>query len=44
MVGVTRGPQIVHNDEEQTGCNLAGAGAENIGDLARGPGAERYAH
>jgi len=42
---VTRGLQIVHNEEERkreivTRRNVL----KNIGDLARGPGAEHYAH
>ena len=43
MVGVTRGLQIVHNDEERKRAILTRrAVLKNIGDLARGPGAERY--
>jgi alkanesulfonate monooxygenase SsuD/methylene tetrahydromethanopterin reductase-like flavin-dependent oxidoreductase (luciferase family) len=43
MVGVTRGLQIVHNDEERRrAIATRRAVLQNIGDLARGPGAERY--
>jgi alkanesulfonate monooxygenase SsuD/methylene tetrahydromethanopterin reductase-like flavin-dependent oxidoreductase (luciferase family) len=43
MVGVTRGLQIVHNDEERKRAILTRrAVLQNIGDLARGPDAERY--
>ncbi len=43
MVGVTRGLQIVHNDEERRRAILTRREVlKNIGDLARGPGAERY--
>ena len=43
MVGVTRGLQIVHNDEERKRAILTRREVlKNIGDLARGPGAERY--
>jgi len=43
MVGVTRGLQIVHNDEErQRAIQVRRQVLKNIGDLARGPGAERY--
>jgi alkanesulfonate monooxygenase SsuD/methylene tetrahydromethanopterin reductase-like flavin-dependent oxidoreductase (luciferase family) len=43
MVGVTRGLQIVHNDEERKRAVLKRREVlKNIGDLARGPGAERY--
>src|SRR5712671_3956793 len=45
MVGVTRGLQIVHNDEErQHAIQVRRQVLKNIGDLARGPGAERYHH
>src|SRR6201987_4129531 len=45
MVGVTRGLQIVHNDEERKRAIVTRRQVlKNIGDLARGPGAERYAH
>jgi probable F420-dependent oxidoreductase len=45
MVGVTRGLQIVHNDEERRRAILTRREVlKNIGDLARGPGAERYHH
>jgi probable F420-dependent oxidoreductase len=44
MVGVTRGLQIVHNDEERRRAIATRRQVlKNIGDLARGPGAERYA-
>jgi alkanesulfonate monooxygenase SsuD/methylene tetrahydromethanopterin reductase-like flavin-dependent oxidoreductase (luciferase family) len=44
MVGVTRGLQIVHNDEERKRAIATRRQVlKNIGDLARGPGAERYA-
>jgi alkanesulfonate monooxygenase SsuD/methylene tetrahydromethanopterin reductase-like flavin-dependent oxidoreductase (luciferase family) len=44
-VGVTRGLQIVHNDEERRRAILTRREVlKNIGDLARGPGAERYHH
>ena len=43
MVGVTRGLQIVHNDEERRRAIVTRREVlKNIGDLARGPGAERY--
>jgi alkanesulfonate monooxygenase SsuD/methylene tetrahydromethanopterin reductase-like flavin-dependent oxidoreductase (luciferase family) len=45
MVGVTRGLQIVHSEEER--LRALGTRREvlkNIGDLARGRGAERYAN
>ena len=43
MVGVTRGLQIVHNEEErQRAIQVRRQVLKNIGDLARGPGAERY--
>jgi len=43
MVGVTRGLQIVHNEEERRRAILTRREVlKNIGDLARGPGAERY--
>ena len=45
MVGVTRGLQIVHNEEERKRAILTRREVlKNIGDLARGPGAERYAN
>ena len=45
MVGVTRGLQIVHNEEErQRAIEVRRQVLKNIGDLARGPGAERYHH
>ena len=45
MVGVTRGLQIVHNDEERKRAIATRREVlKNIGDLARGPGAERYHH
>jgi alkanesulfonate monooxygenase SsuD/methylene tetrahydromethanopterin reductase-like flavin-dependent oxidoreductase (luciferase family) len=45
MVGVTRGLQIVHNDEERKRAIVTRREVlKNIGDLARGPGAERYHH
>lgn len=45
MVGVTRGLQIVHNDEERRRAIVTRREVlKNIGDLARGPGAERYHH
>jgi len=45
MVGVTRGLQIVHNEEERRRAIITRRQVlKNIGDLARGPGAERYAH
>src|SRR5262249_18899566 len=44
-VGVTRGLQTVHNDEErQRAVPPRRQVLKNIGDLARGPGAEHYAH
>jgi probable F420-dependent oxidoreductase len=44
MVGVTRGLQIVHNDAERKRAVATRRQVlKNIGDLARGPGAERYA-
>jgi alkanesulfonate monooxygenase SsuD/methylene tetrahydromethanopterin reductase-like flavin-dependent oxidoreductase (luciferase family) len=44
MVGVTRGLQIVHNDEERKrAIDTRRQVLKNIGDLARGPGAEHYA-
>jgi len=43
MVGVTRGLQIVHNEEERKRAILTRREVlKNIGDLARGPDAERY--
>ncbi len=45
MVGVTRGLQIVHNEEERKRAILTRREVlRNIGDLARGPDAERYHH
>jgi len=45
MVGVTRGLQIVHNEEERKKAIATRREVlKNIGDLARGPGAERYAN
>jgi len=45
MVGVTRGLQIVHNEEERRRAILTRREVlKNIGDLARGPGAEKYHH
>ena len=45
MVGVTRGLQIVHNDEERGRAVVVRREVlKNIGDLARGAGAERYHH
>src|SRR5213078_1793694 len=45
MVGVTRGLQIVHNEEERKRAIATRREVlKNIGDLARGPGAERYHH
>ena len=45
MIGVTRGLQIVHNDEERRrAVAVRQQVLKNIGDLARGPGAERYHH
>ncbi|MGH7099769.1 MAG: LLM class flavin-dependent oxidoreductase [Stellaceae bacterium] len=42
-VGVTRGLQITHNEEERKrAIQVRRAVLKNIGDLARGPGAERY--
>jgi alkanesulfonate monooxygenase SsuD/methylene tetrahydromethanopterin reductase-like flavin-dependent oxidoreductase (luciferase family) len=43
MVGVTRGLQIVHNEAERKKAIATRREVlKNIGDLARGPGAERY--
>jgi alkanesulfonate monooxygenase SsuD/methylene tetrahydromethanopterin reductase-like flavin-dependent oxidoreductase (luciferase family) len=43
MVGVTRGLQIVHNEEERRQAIATRREVlRNIGDLARGPGAQRY--
>jgi alkanesulfonate monooxygenase SsuD/methylene tetrahydromethanopterin reductase-like flavin-dependent oxidoreductase (luciferase family) len=43
MVGVTRGLQIVHNEQERKKAIATRREVlKNIGDLARGPGAERY--
>jgi probable F420-dependent oxidoreductase len=45
MIGVTRGLQIVHNEEERKKAVITRREVlKNIGDLARGPGAERYHH
>ena len=45
MVGVTRGLQIIHNEaERQRAIATRREVLKNIGDLARGPGAERYHH
>jgi len=45
MVGVTRGLQIVHNEEERKRAIATRREVlKNTGDLARGPGAERYHH
>jgi probable F420-dependent oxidoreductase len=45
MVGVTRGLQIIHNEaERESAIATRRAVLKNIGDLARGPGAERYSH
>jgi alkanesulfonate monooxygenase SsuD/methylene tetrahydromethanopterin reductase-like flavin-dependent oxidoreductase (luciferase family) len=45
MVGVTRGLQIVHNDDERRRAIATRREVlKNIGDLARGPGADRYHH
>src|SRR5262249_37890117 len=45
MVGVTRGLQIIHNEaEREQAVRTRRAVLQNIGDLARGPGAERYHH
>ena len=45
MVGVTRGLQIVHNEEERKRAIITRLNVlKNIGDLARGPGAEHYAN
>jgi alkanesulfonate monooxygenase SsuD/methylene tetrahydromethanopterin reductase-like flavin-dependent oxidoreductase (luciferase family) len=45
MVGVTRGLQIVHNEEERKRAIITRREVlKNIGDLARGPGADRYHH
>jgi probable F420-dependent oxidoreductase len=44
-VGVTRGLQIIHTEEERQRAILVRQQVlKNIGDLARGPGAERYHH
>jgi alkanesulfonate monooxygenase SsuD/methylene tetrahydromethanopterin reductase-like flavin-dependent oxidoreductase (luciferase family) len=43
MVGVTRGLQIIHNEaEREKAIATRREVLKNIGDLARGPGAERY--
>jgi alkanesulfonate monooxygenase SsuD/methylene tetrahydromethanopterin reductase-like flavin-dependent oxidoreductase (luciferase family) len=45
MVGVTRGLQIIHNESERKrAIEVRRQVLKNIGDLARGPGAERYHH
>jgi alkanesulfonate monooxygenase SsuD/methylene tetrahydromethanopterin reductase-like flavin-dependent oxidoreductase (luciferase family) len=45
MVGVTRGLQIVHNEDERRRAIATRRDVlKNIGDLARGPGADRYHH
>ncbi|MBV9825424.1 MAG: LLM class flavin-dependent oxidoreductase [Alphaproteobacteria bacterium] len=45
MVGVTRGLQIVYNeDERRRAIQTRREVLKNIGDLARGPGAEKYHH
>ncbi|HVH74950.1 MAG TPA: LLM class flavin-dependent oxidoreductase [Stellaceae bacterium] len=45
MIGVTRGLQIVHNEQERRRAIITRREVlKNIGDLARGPGAERYAN
>ena len=45
MIGVTRGLQIVHNEEERRRAIVIRRNVlKNIGDLARGPGAEHYAN
>ena len=45
MVGVTRGLQIVHNEEERKRATTVRREVlKNIGDLARGAGADRYHH
>ena len=45
MVGVTRGLQIVHNEEERKRAIVTRRNVlKNIGDLARGAGAEHYAN
>jgi alkanesulfonate monooxygenase SsuD/methylene tetrahydromethanopterin reductase-like flavin-dependent oxidoreductase (luciferase family) len=44
-IGVTRGLQIIHNEEERRrAIKVRQQVLKNIGDLARGPGAERYHH
>jgi alkanesulfonate monooxygenase SsuD/methylene tetrahydromethanopterin reductase-like flavin-dependent oxidoreductase (luciferase family) len=43
MVGVTRGLQIIHHEKERKkAIETRREVLKNIGDLARGPGAERY--
>ena len=43
MVGVTRGLQIIHRESERRqAIRTRREVLKNIGDLARGPGAERY--
>ena len=45
MVGVTRGLQIIRKESERKhAIRTRRAVLQNIGDLARGPGAERYHH
>jgi alkanesulfonate monooxygenase SsuD/methylene tetrahydromethanopterin reductase-like flavin-dependent oxidoreductase (luciferase family) len=45
MVGVTRGLQIIRKESERKqAIKTRHAVLQNIGDLARGPGAERYHH
>jgi alkanesulfonate monooxygenase SsuD/methylene tetrahydromethanopterin reductase-like flavin-dependent oxidoreductase (luciferase family) len=45
MVGVTRGLQIIRKESERKqAIKTRQAVLQNIGDLARGPGAERYHH
>jgi probable F420-dependent oxidoreductase len=45
MVGVTRGLQIIRNESERKkAIQTRREVLKNIGDLARGPGAERYHH
>jgi alkanesulfonate monooxygenase SsuD/methylene tetrahydromethanopterin reductase-like flavin-dependent oxidoreductase (luciferase family) len=44
-VGVTRGLQIIHSEgERKRAIQVRRQVLKNIGDLARGPGAERYHH
>jgi hypothetical protein len=45
MVGVTRGLQIIRKESERKqAIRTRREVLKNIGDLARGPGAERYHH